>query len=201
MPRFDLESYVQVKDRIKKFRADHPDWALVSELVHHDAERVIVKASIVESTAGFVLATGLAEEIRDSSPVNKTSPLENCETSAWGRALANLGYEVDKSIASREEMAKAGRAENRSEQAESGTSPPAPPVDPVGEPWMVTLAKVNAFIQPGTPGSDDRRIQVREAAAKAELIKDVSAEMDLAKFDEKQLDAVDQIIVNLTGPF
>lgn len=127
MPRFDPADYVQVNERLELFRKEHPDWGLVSTLVHYDNERVVVRA-VVTNEEGREVASGLAEEVRDSSPVNKTSAVENGETSAWGRALANLGYEVKRSIASREEMEKAQRLENPKPDRtkESVTAPPDP---------------------------------------------------------------------------
>lgn len=108
MPQFNLEDYVQVNERLEKFRADHPSWGLSSEVIYRDDKTFIVRAAITDEN-DRIIATGMAEEVRGSSPVNRTSPLENCETSAWGRALANLGYDVRRSIASREEMEKVER--------------------------------------------------------------------------------------------
>lgn len=127
MPRFNPDEYVQVNERLELFRKEHPEWGLVSTLDHYDDSRVVVRA-VVTNEQGREVASGLAEEVRDSSPVNKTSAVENCETSAWGRALANLGYEVKRSIASREEMEKAQRLENPKPErtGESVTAPPDP---------------------------------------------------------------------------
>lgn len=83
----------------------------------------------------------------------------------------------------------------RSERAESGTPPPAPPADPVGEPWMVTKARIDAFIRKDTPDWQARREQILVEADKAEL------PTDLAVCNENQLDAWAQIIENLTGNF
>lgn len=130
MPAFNPADYVQVNERLEKFRSDHPLWGLESSLIHHDDKTVIVRAVVTDET-GRTIASGMAEEVRGSSPVNKTSAVENCETSAWGRALANLGYEVKRSIASREEMEKAQRQEEQEDQKaertkKSVTAPPDP---------------------------------------------------------------------------
>lgn len=95
--------YVMVNERIKEFREQYKDWALVSELVSCDDNSCIVKAMVLDEN-GIVKATGYAQEDRTSSMINKTSYVENCETSAWGRALANLGIGIDESIASAEEV-------------------------------------------------------------------------------------------------
>ena len=95
--------YVMVNERIKAFRQDYPNLALVSEIVHLDPDSCVIKASVIDEN-GRVLATGFAQEDKTSSMINKTSYVENCETSAWGRALGNLGIGIDVSIASAEEM-------------------------------------------------------------------------------------------------
>lgn len=77
---------------------------LTSQLIYHDEKRVVVQAHIYID--GQHVADGLAEEIRASSFINKTSALENAQTSAWGRALAGLGLHMDM-IASAEEVSSA----------------------------------------------------------------------------------------------
>ena len=97
------------------FREEFPtdsSWGLLSEIVHHDDVKVIMKASVVEPS-GKIIGTGYAEEVRTSSKINATSALENAETSAIGRALAACGFggseyasanEVQGAIASQEVM-------------------------------------------------------------------------------------------------
>lgn len=99
------KNYVMVNDRIKFFRENekYAGWSLTSELVNLTEDSCVIKA-IVTDTDGFVVATGFAQEDRTSSMINKTSFVENCETSAWGRALGNLGIGIDDSIASAEEV-------------------------------------------------------------------------------------------------
>lgn len=104
--KFDLRTYVPVHERLAKFRVDHPLWGLITQVISDDGKRIVMRA-VVTDEEGRHLASGHAEEIRGEGQVNKTNPVENCETSAWGRALANLGYSIDRGIASREEMARA----------------------------------------------------------------------------------------------
>src|SRR2546423_607674 len=85
------KQYETVALRIKKFREAHPDYPVVTTILHRDAEVVIMHAAI-SNPDGRVLGTGHAEEWRKSSTINKTSAIENAETSAIGRALANLGF-------------------------------------------------------------------------------------------------------------
>jgi hypothetical protein len=159
MPRFDPSDYVQVNERLELFRKEHPDWGLMSYLLHQDDSRVIVRA-VVTNDLGREVASGLAEEVRDSSPVNKTSAVENCETSAWGRALANLGYEVKRSIASREEMEKVQRQEEpKAERSqESVTAPP----DPIKARQAKAITAIKNL-------SKDQRAALRQLMAEANM--------------------------------
>ena len=97
--------YVMVHDRLKFFREHYPDHSLISELIL-DAGGAIFKATILDAN-GRVLATGHAMEKEGGTFINKTSHIENAETSAWGRALANFGIGIDASVASADEVANA----------------------------------------------------------------------------------------------
>jgi len=109
------KKYTEVAKRIEVFRTHFGlDYSLESEVMVDDGHRVVIKATI-RNPAGAVIATGFAEEIRNSSKVNKTSPIENCESSAWGRALANLGMHGGQ-IASIDEIQKAARNEDALDQ-------------------------------------------------------------------------------------
>lgn len=115
------KDYLTVAERVSTFRSDHPDYGIETDVIENTPEIVIVKATILrvlESKDGalgeVVVGTGYAEEIRGSSNINKTSALENCETSAIGRALAACGYggeqyasanEVSEAIIKQEVMA------------------------------------------------------------------------------------------------
>lgn len=103
-----MDNYVQVKDRIKEFREVFKhDYAMTTELLDAGAnyDTVLFKASIIDIGSGSIVATGHSFERKSDNPnVNITSIVENCETSAWGRALANFGMKIEKGIASKEEM-------------------------------------------------------------------------------------------------
>jgi hypothetical protein len=107
-----LDSYVTVAERIAAFYQSFPTGRICTQIVEHDTETgfILMRAEVFRSTddAG-PSATGHAFEVRGDSYVNKTSYIENAETSAVGRALALLGFEVRRGIASREEMEKAAR--------------------------------------------------------------------------------------------
>ena len=104
---FNLEDYETVEERLIKFWKDHPDGQIHTRLLEHTTGRFIVEASIYRTEADArPWTTGLAEETVQGRGVNATSALENCETSAIGRALANAGYATKGKRASREEMTK-----------------------------------------------------------------------------------------------
>ena len=100
------KEYVEVNERIKHFRGNYKGWCLTSDIVELTDDRCVIKATIFDDN-GNIRATGHAYEKEGSSFINKTSFVENCETSAWGRALSNLGIGIDTSVASYEEVANA----------------------------------------------------------------------------------------------
>ena len=104
---FNLADYEPVEVRLEKFIKDYPAFRISTELEVVEATRYIVKAYLYKDASDSVAwATGYAEETVSSRGVNQTSALENCETSAIGRALANAGYAPKGKRPSREEMKK-----------------------------------------------------------------------------------------------
>jgi len=83
------KEYHTVAERVHAFRETAPDLTIETEIVRWEGDDVVVKASISDN--GKLIATGLAHEVRGSTNINKTSHVENCETSAIGRALAAFG--------------------------------------------------------------------------------------------------------------
>ena len=101
--------YYTVARRVQDFRAACPigeGWALLTEIISADAERVVVSARVVDPV-GRTVAQGHAEERRSNRGVNSTSALENCETSAIGRALAAAGLSGSGEYASADEVTAA----------------------------------------------------------------------------------------------
>jgi len=112
------KDYVTVNDRLKYFRATFKGYGLVTEVIHQTDSSILLfnekdvkkeatitlRANIVNSE-GVTVATGIAHETENSNYINKTSFVENCETSAWGRALANFGIGIDANVASADEVA------------------------------------------------------------------------------------------------
>ena len=104
---FNLADYEPVEVRLEKFIKDYPAFRISTELEVVEATRYIVKAYLFKDSKDSVAwATGYAEETVTTRGVNQTSALENCETSAIGRALANAGYAPKGKRPSREEMSK-----------------------------------------------------------------------------------------------
>ena len=102
--------YAEVNQRIKAFRMIYPDGFIMTHMVSNENGICVFKAEVgiyEETGMTRVLGTGTAYEKEDSSFINKTSYIENCETSAVGRALGMAGFGIDVSVASAEEVANA----------------------------------------------------------------------------------------------
>jgi len=107
---FNPADYAAVDERLPLFWKDCPRGRIHTEIIVDDGTRIIVRADLYADIADPVATTtGFAEEVRGSSMVNKTSALENCETSAIGRALANYQYQGGKKRSSLEEVVKVYR--------------------------------------------------------------------------------------------
>ena len=108
---FNLDDYEPVASRLDRFLKAHPDARVITDLVHYLADIAVFKCELWLNDE--IIATGWAEEIRGQGNVNRTSHLENCETGAVGRALANAGMsgsDINKRP-SREEMTKVVRGD------------------------------------------------------------------------------------------
>jgi hypothetical protein len=104
---FNLADYETVEVRLEKFIKDYADFRISTEMELCEKDRYIVKAYLFKTASDSVAwTTGYAEEKITDRGVNSTSALENCETSAIGRALANAGYAAKGKRPSREEMTK-----------------------------------------------------------------------------------------------
>ena len=103
-----LDDYVDVATRIAAFKEKHPDGSLQSELVEFSDKRVVVKAYAYRDREDKTPAVGhAAETIPHPNMGMRGSELMVCETSAWGRAIAALGFEVKRGVATREEVSNA----------------------------------------------------------------------------------------------
>ena len=116
------KDYAEVNQRIKAFRMVYPTGAILTNMMSNENGICVFSATCgyyTEEGNLVVLGTGTAFEKNDSTPINKTSYIENCETSAVGRALGMCGFGIDTSVASAEEVQNAlaqGGAEPKAEQ-------------------------------------------------------------------------------------
>jgi hypothetical protein len=139
---FNLADYETVESRLEKFWKEFPDGRVSTELEVCEAHRYVVKAYLYRTYLDQVAySTGFAEEKDSDRGVNATSALENCETSAIGRALANAGFATKGRRPSREEMVKVSVA------GRSGSAQPEKPIlkekfpEPVADAWTIESPK------------------------------------------------------------
>lgn len=112
------KEYREVFQRVKAFRMLYPNGQITTEIISHENGVVVMKATVTDGGLG-VIRTGLRYEKEGSTNVNKTSYIENCETSRVGRALRFRGIGIDMSIASAEEAINATLNQGKSEAKES----------------------------------------------------------------------------------
>lgn len=181
--------YVMVNERLKAFRENFDGFALVTNIIELNDACCVMQAQILDSN-NRIIATGTAREEKDdrASMVNKTSYVENCETSAWGRALGNFGIGIDESIATYEEVARAI-------EKQASISAPKTESKPESE---LTLAEARAMVtSKGTPlyKLDDERLQfIIEHSKQQQLVKaaelvldDLLAQKDDIVSDEQEI--------------
>jgi len=118
MAHFDLSLYETVAQRLIRWWAEFPDGRIITSIHHYDGSTIIMRAECYNNDDRLV-ATGYAEEVFGNSPVNKTSFLENCETSAIGRAISNsrIGHTGERASVS--EMEKVNRVNSASPRPDS----------------------------------------------------------------------------------
>jgi pyruvate/2-oxoglutarate dehydrogenase complex dihydrolipoamide acyltransferase (E2) component len=131
--RFNPDEYITVSERIEKFYAKFPQGRILTSIVEHNAETgfILTRAEVYRDPEDTLpAATGHAYELRSAGHVQAGSYVEVCETSSVGRALALLGFEVRRGVASREEVIRGAKKQ----QAAAAAPPPAPPTPPAARP-------------------------------------------------------------------
>ena len=121
------KQYVEVNERIKFFRQEeqYKNWAINTEFPMLTTDEALCRCTITDRD-GMVVAVGHAHEVKAASNINKTSYVENCETSAVGRALAMLGIGIDVSIASANEVETAIEQQEEKPAPKKRTTKKAP---------------------------------------------------------------------------
>lgn len=122
------KDYAEVNQRIKAFRMVYPNGSIETEMTSNENGVCIFKA-IIRNENGDVIATGTAYEKENSTFINKTSYIENCETSAVGRALGMCGFGIDTSVASAEEVENAIQNQKTKPKKEKTSSASVSPYD------------------------------------------------------------------------
>jgi len=154
---FNLAEYQTCAERLELFWKEHPDGRIDTKLIEAGQSRFIVQAFIYRTEVDqHPWASGLAEETISGRGVNATSALENAETSALARALANAGYSPKgdpSKRASREEMSKVAAAESvkatiaQTKVAMSNTAKEYIPVPKESDPWTISNAAPVTTVQ------------------------------------------------------
>lgn len=198
---FNPENYETVEERLVRWWERYPESQITTTMVHYDAKTVVFRAEGIVD--GKIIATGYAEEVLGSSPVNKTSFVENCETSSIGRMIANspLGVHKPGARPSAQEMQKVQRM-----------TPQRPVAQDQGwndEPTPQELAEVLAEQFNGTvqqaPRQSGGSVEIKDPGGPASpkqfgMIRALLAQ-DGATTREQQLNAVIGIIGREIGKF
>src|SRR5829696_1862511 len=156
--RFNPDEYITVSERIEKFYAKFPQGRILTTIVEHSAETgfILIRAEVYRDPEDALpAATGHAYELRSAGHVQAGSYVEVCETSSVGRALALLGFEVRRGVASREEVIRGAK-----KQQAAAVPPAAPRTERPGPETADTPAA------PATPttGAPDLDTQILQAA-------------------------------------
>jgi hypothetical protein len=125
--KFDLENYETVELRLRRLYTAYPNAKVITDLVFHDERRFIIKAEVYLNKEDFdPVATGYAEEIVGASPVNRTSALENGETSAIGRAISNSVLCLEAPVGARPSQQEMEKVQRYANEPRKAATPPKP---------------------------------------------------------------------------
>ena len=163
--RFNPDEYITVSERIEKFYAKFPQGRILTNIIEHSAETgfILIRAEVYRDPEDTLpAATGHAYELRSAGHVQAGSYVEVCETSSVGRALALLGFEVRRGVASREEVIRGAKKQ----QAAAAAPAPARPERPAPAPERPAPAPEAAPATPAPPaeGGSDLDSMILQAA-------------------------------------
>jgi hypothetical protein len=154
--RFNPDEYITVHERIEKFYSKFPQGRIITTIIEHNEETgfILMRAEVYrEPDDAPPAATGHAYELRTAGHVQAGSYVEVCETSSVGRALALLGFEVRRGVASREEVIRGARKQ----QAAAATPPPEKAT--ADRTPAATTTPAASPATPATPGLDAQILQ------------------------------------------
>ena len=158
------KDYAEVNQRIKAFRMVYPEGKIISEIISIENGTVVMKCTVLDNE-GNVLSTGHAYEKENSTFINKTSYIENCETSAVGRALGIAGFGIDTSVASAEEV------ENAITQQEM--------LKPIAKKYIATIKSYITKYSEIRKGNEDGLLKFYLAREKVSKIEDLTNEQGI----------------------
>ena len=183
---YNIEDYIEVKDRIEKLYQDYPNASIQTEIIELTDKRVTVKASVYTNPEDPIPTTGHSYmNIPGTTNYTRGSELENAETSAVGRAIALMGYEVKKSIASRDEVA--------SKQVEEGYEPAAK-VSPKSYPTTLSEDQATDKQMALVLGRATERFNNDQATAKTQLNGFCKVTFGYEGYDELKKRDVDTVL-------
>ena len=129
---FKGNDYAEVSQRIKAFRSVCPHGSIITEMLSNENGVCIFRATITNEE-GIMLGTGTASEVKGEGWINQTSYIENCETSAVGRALGMCGFGIDTAVASADEVKKAAEQQEEKKKAKKEKTPRAKLISKLNE--------------------------------------------------------------------
>ncbi|MFL6281683.1 MAG: hypothetical protein ACJ74Q_00790 [Pyrinomonadaceae bacterium] len=165
--RFNPDEYITVHERIEKFYAKFPQGRIITTIIQHNEETgfVLMRAEVYrEPDDALPAATGHAYELRSAGHVQAGSYVEVCETSSVGRALALLGFEVRRGVASREEVIRGARKQQAVAAPAQGQRPaqertPAPDATPAAPTTTAAPTTPATPAAVDAPGLDEQILQ------------------------------------------
>lgn len=182
MANFDINEYATVNERIQEFYKKYKDGAIQTEIVSNQNGIIIFKAYVYKTPEDTRPTVGHAMEKEGSTFINKTSHIENCETSAVGRALAMLGFCIKKSIASKEEV------ENAQLNQKQTPPPKLPPKNQTTPPKTPPKKESTLEKMPPQTPSTINQVQQRQlfaiAGKEAKVVKDVLLKHNMTQTKE-----------------